>query len=197
MQDFWNKRYAEPAYAYGTDPNQFFKSQLDLLKPGRLFLPAEGEGRNAVYAILQGWEVIACDQSEEGMRKAEQLAARYGASIDYRVAEFGEMILAPNYFDCVALIYAHFPADKRRLYHKKAVNTLEPGGTLILEGFSKEQTGKPSGGPQNPDMLFSEAELRAEFAGLSFLKITSEEVELAEGEFHRGLASVVRLVGVK
>ncbi len=193
----WNQRYAEPEYAYGTDPNVFFKSQLDLLRPGRLFLPAEGEGRNAVYAMLQGWEVIACDQSEEGMKKAEQLAARYSLSIDYRVAEFGEMILAPNYFNCVGLIYAHFPAEFRKLYHKKVFNTLKPGGTIILEGFSKEQLGKNSGGPKSLDLLFSEAELRAEFDGMSSLKITTEEVELAEGKYHRGAASVVRLVGVK
>ncbi len=55
----WNQRYAEPEYAYGTDPNVFFKSQLDLLRPGRLFFAAAGEGRNAVYAMLQGREVIA------------------------------------------------------------------------------------------------------------------------------------------
>lgn len=45
--------------AYGTEPNAFFKAQLDQLTPGRLLLPAEGEGRNAVYAAKKGWEVAA------------------------------------------------------------------------------------------------------------------------------------------
>jgi hypothetical protein len=59
MIDFWNARYSAAEYAYGTEPNAFFKAQLDQLTPGRLLLPAEGEGRNAVYAAKKGWEVAA------------------------------------------------------------------------------------------------------------------------------------------
>ena len=50
MKDFWNKRYSEPEFVYGTEPNHFFAEQLDQLKPGKLILPADGEGRNAVFA---------------------------------------------------------------------------------------------------------------------------------------------------
>ena len=50
MKDFWNDRYGRAEYAYGKNPNVFFKEQLDLLPPGKILLPAEGEGRNAVYA---------------------------------------------------------------------------------------------------------------------------------------------------
>ena len=54
MKQFWNQRYSDKAYAYGTEPNAFFKSQLDQRPPGRILLPAEGEGRNAVYAATLG-----------------------------------------------------------------------------------------------------------------------------------------------
>ena len=74
MKDFWNQRYAEEEYAYGTEPNAFFKAQLDQRTPGRLLLPAEGEGRNAVYAAKKGWEVVAFDQSDAGQKKALKLA---------------------------------------------------------------------------------------------------------------------------
>ena len=70
MKDFWNQRYAADEYAYGTAPNAFFKAVLDPLPPGRILLPAEGEGRNAVYAAKLGWEVVAFDQSEGGQKKA-------------------------------------------------------------------------------------------------------------------------------
>ena len=63
MKDFWNERYGAPEYAYGTEPNVFFKQELDGLKPGRLLLPAEGEGRNGVYAAEKGWSVSAYDWS--------------------------------------------------------------------------------------------------------------------------------------
>jgi len=78
MIDFWNARYAAAEYAYGTEPNAFFKAQLDQLTPGRLLLPAEGEGRNAVYAAKKGWEVVAFDQSDAGQKKALKLAKETG-----------------------------------------------------------------------------------------------------------------------
>ncbi|HBQ61730.1 MAG TPA: SAM-dependent methyltransferase, partial [Balneolaceae bacterium] len=28
MKDFWNERYAESEYVYGTEPNKFFADQL-------------------------------------------------------------------------------------------------------------------------------------------------------------------------
>ena len=55
MKEFWNERYSQEAYAYGTEPNAFFKSRIDQLSPGKLLLPAEGEGRNAVYAATKGF----------------------------------------------------------------------------------------------------------------------------------------------
>ena len=50
--DFWNQRYASDEFVYGIHPNQFFKEFIDSQKPGKLLLPCEGEGRNAVYATI-------------------------------------------------------------------------------------------------------------------------------------------------
>ena len=51
MIDFWNDRYEKAAYAYGKEPNVFFKSIIDTIdNKGTALFPAEGEGRNAVYA---------------------------------------------------------------------------------------------------------------------------------------------------
>ena len=72
--DFWNERYAQKEFVYGTQPNTFFKEQLDKLDTGNILLPAEGEGRNAVFAASQGWDVLAFDISESGKKKAIQLA---------------------------------------------------------------------------------------------------------------------------
>ena len=51
MQDFWNNRYNQKDYAYGTQANQFFTKQIQNLQPGKALFPAEGEGRNAVYVV--------------------------------------------------------------------------------------------------------------------------------------------------
>ena len=81
MKEFWNERYYENGYAYGEEANIFFKEELLKLKPGNILLPAEGEGRNAVFAAKQGWEVEAFDISDVGKEKAIQLARKNGVNI--------------------------------------------------------------------------------------------------------------------
>jgi len=78
-KEFWDHRYSENEYAYGTEPNSYFKAFIDTHLPGKVLLPGEGEGRNAVYAALKGWEVTAIDQSIEGLKKATALAEKKGS----------------------------------------------------------------------------------------------------------------------
>lgn len=197
MRDFWNKRYADSAYAYGKIPNQFFKQELLKLNPNNILLPAEGEGRNAVFAAESGWSVTAFDYSDIAKEKALELAIEKNVEINYKVSNFENFPAARNSFACIALIYAHILPRERNLLHKKMVNYLEVGGTLILEGFSKEQINRNTGGPKILDMLYAEDELRSDFQELNIIKIETLEIELSEGEFHDGTASVVRLIAQK
>ena len=79
MKDFWNERYANEEFIYGTEPNDFFKQQLDKLQPGKLLLPAEGEGRNAVYAASKGWDVKAFDMSDKRQGKSLEIGKNEGS----------------------------------------------------------------------------------------------------------------------
>ena len=81
----WNKRYAQKEYFYGKQPNEFFRKQLLKFPPGRILLPAEGEGRNAVFAALSGWDVVAFDTSTEAKKKAEKLAKENKVQISYSI----------------------------------------------------------------------------------------------------------------
>jgi SAM-dependent methyltransferase len=196
MKDFWNARYSEATYAYGKTPNNFFAGELVARLPGRLLLPCEGEGRNAVYAAALGWEVRAFDLAEAGRDKALALAREAGARIEYEVAPHAEAHVEPGWADVAALIYAHVPADGRRDFHRRVARGLRPGGVLLLEGFEVGQLGRDSGGPKNEAMLFDEARLREDFAPeLAIDRLETTEVVLEEGRFHRGPARVIRLVG--
>lgn len=197
MNNFWNERYATVEYAYGTEPNLYFKEELGKLKPGKILFPAEGEGRNAVYAAKSGWEVTAFDPSAEGKRKAEILATKNNVKIRYLLESYETIDFPPKTFDCLVLIFAHMHPSKRTEYHRKLVSFLKPGGVLILEGFSKKQIHNNTGGPRDVNMLFSKEELEHDFAGLSEIKITELQTELSEGLFHQGTASVIRVFGVK
>lgn len=61
MKEFWNQRFSQDEYVYGTEPNEYLKEKLSLLLGGDILLPAEGEGRNAVFAAKTGWKVTAFD----------------------------------------------------------------------------------------------------------------------------------------
>ncbi|PLX13465.1 MAG: SAM-dependent methyltransferase [Marinilabiliales bacterium] len=203
MKDFWNSRYADKEYAYGTEPNNYFKQIIDGRKlGGRILLPAEGEGRNAVYAAKKGLEVFAFDISIEGKIKALKLAKNQNIKIAYEIGDFLKMPLKEDSFDAAALIFAHFPPNIISVYHKKIADLLKPGGIIILEGFSKRhfdlQLKNPSaGGPKNIDMLFSKTQISSDFKNFKVLDFEEKEVVLEEGIFHKGKAQVIRFCGVK
>ncbi|KOH42758.1 class I SAM-dependent methyltransferase [Sunxiuqinia dokdonensis] len=197
MSEFWNERFAADEYVYGTEPNAFFRQELKKLTPGKILLPGEGEGRNAVFAAQSHWQVTAFDSSVEGRKKAEQLAARQQVQLNYQIDSYDSIDLEAETFDCLALIYTHMPPGSRQAYHRKLSTFLKVGGTVILEGFSKAQIHNNTGGPGNVDMLFSTEELQADFAGFASIDITETDVELSEGPFHQGTAQVIRLVAVK
>ena len=202
MKAFWDERYSHSEYAYGEQPNEFLKAQLENFPEGAILFPAEGEGRNSVYAARSGWQASAFDQSVEGQKKAIQLAEKNGVTIDYIVNSFQDLPYLPGQFDAVGLFYAHFPAENRQAFHRQLADFLRPGGVIILEGFSKKNLeylarNSAVGGPREIQMLFSTDEIRADFAGFEILQLAEEEVELNEGLYHKGTGSVVRFVGRK
>jgi 2-polyprenyl-3-methyl-5-hydroxy-6-metoxy-1,4-benzoquinol methylase len=193
--DYWDARYEAEAYAYGTEPNVYFRRQLDALPPGRLLLLAEGEGRNAVYAARKGWQVTAIDFSNEARAKAQRLAASQGVRLDYRVEDLLDLAwqqLAT--YDAIGLIYAHFPAAERQAVHAAVAASLAPGGHLILEAFNPRQLGLSSGGPRTAELLYEPATLARDFTGLTLLENHEAMLVLHEGSFHAGPAQVVRLL---
>ena len=202
QQNFWDQRYADEHYAYGTLPNDYLKEKSAELRPGKILLPAEGEGRNAVFMAKLGWEVEAFDQSTAGKNKALLLAEHNDVKISYTISDVENIRYPENSFDALALIFAHFPIEQRRNYHRKLRSFLKPGGHLIIEGFSKKQAtfqqlNPKSGGPRDVGMLHDLEELKEDFNDFEFIEATEEKVVLAEGEFHQGEASVIRIFALK
>ncbi|MBN1446968.1 MAG: class I SAM-dependent methyltransferase [Bacteroidetes bacterium] len=194
MKEFWNQRYREPQYAYGTSPNMFFRMQLKTLSPGKLYLPGEGEGRNAVHAAREGWDVHAVDYSVEAKRKALALAADAGVSISYTVADITSYRLPAKNFDAAASVFLHLPKEQRRLTHAAMEHTLKSGGTLILEAFAKEQLSRDTGGPKQSELLYATDELIQDFSRMEIVHQFAGEADILEGRYHTGPSAVVRLV---
>ena len=200
--DRWNDRYSIDEFAYGVYPNEYFKEQLEKLTVGKILFPAEGEGRNAVFAAKLGWTVSAFDISIEGKNKAIRLAENNKVTIDYQIGELQTLNYDSEQFDAIALIYAHFPADIKSLYHKTLDKYLRKNGLVIFEAFSKSHLdyiakNEKVGGPKDIAMLFSIDELKSDFTNYEIIELEEKEIELNEGLFHNGKGSVIRFVGRK
>jgi SAM-dependent methyltransferase len=191
---FWDRRFAEEGYAYGEEPNRYLCEELGRLDPGSLLMPAEGEGRNAVWAAAAGWMVHAFDTSTVGRDKALAMARRRGVEITYDIRSVADDLSdLEGRFDAVGLVFMHLPGAVRRAAHRALARCLRPGGTLILEAFAKEQLERGTGGPREPELLYDVDELRGDFETLRVQSLERREVELAEGRYHLGVASVIRL----
>jgi 2-polyprenyl-3-methyl-5-hydroxy-6-metoxy-1,4-benzoquinol methylase len=198
----WDDRYRTTEFAYGIQPNNYLKEQLENLDAGTILFPAEGEGRNAVFAAKLGWTVSAFDISTEGKKKALQLAEANKVTIDYQVGELQALNYSSEQFDAIALIYAHFPASIKSLYHKTLNKYLRKNGVIIFEAFSKKHLdyiakNEKMGGPKDTASLFSVDEIKYDFADYEIIELAEKEIELSEGMFHNGKGSVIRFTGRK
>lgn len=195
--DNWNERYRSEEYAYGKLPNGFFKEFIDSHQPGNILLPAEGEGRNAVYAARQGWDVVAFDFSTEGRNKALKLAAEAGVIIQYEMFDLTDFRFEKDSFDAVGLFFVHMASPIRAAVHRKLVEYLKPGGYIILEAFNKRQIYNATGGPNDVSLLFSLTELEGDFHDLE-IHVLEELIQHYEtGLFHRGESETIRLLARK
>jgi SAM-dependent methyltransferase len=202
MNQKWDERYKDNEFAYGTEPNVFFKEWLLKFEPGKILMPADGEGRNGVFAAQLNWNVTSFDLSAEGQQKALKLAKENNVSLDYIVGDLEQLEFEKNSFDAIGLIYAHFSAETKSKLHKKLNDYLKPSGIVIFEAFSKrhldlKKANPKVGGPDNSNDLFSTAEILADFEKFEILYLEEEEIVLNEGKFHVGTGSVIRFVGKK
>lgn len=196
-REFWDARYGEAEFIYGTAPNAYLASQAKRFAAGQTALvPGDGEGRNSVWLASLGLAVVAVDLSAAGVAKGKRLAEERGVSVDFVCADLTAWQWPVGEFDVVAAIYLHLPCELRPRLHAAMVATLKPGGLLVIEAFTPDQLPLQvqygSGGPNRVDMLFTAELLRADFAGCEPLELAEARIELAEGAKHSGPSAVVR-----
>lgn len=197
MHNQWDYRYSSPEYIYGKEPNFFFKEFIDRYPSGKILLPAEGEGRNAVYAAKKGWQVDAFDTSREGMAKALRLASQHGVTINYFIHDIYKKSDLKDDYDAIALIFAHLHSSERRPVHRYLAGKLKKGGYLILNAFAREQLQLNTGGPKDIEMLYSLNEIKEDFNMLDILIAEHKRINLDEGRFHSGMSENILILAKK
>jgi hypothetical protein len=196
----WDQRFAHEHFAYGKEPNVWLKSVVSTLSPepnpAALF-PADGEGRNAVWAASEGWEATVFDLSAEGGKKCDLLAEEHGVKVAYEVDDLVLRDFATNHYALIACSWFHTPPAVRKKHMPRMLHALALGGHFVMEGYHKTQLNFSSGGPKSFDLLFDLDEVLAELTGpdapsMEVIHAAVEETVLDESDLHRGPAAVVR-----
>ena len=191
----WDARYAEPGWAFGTEPNDFLREQVAHLPAGgRVLCLAEGEGRNAVWLAERGFDVTGIDLASLGLEKAQRLAAERGVRLTTEVADLATYDLGVAAWDGIVSIFAHVPPDVRRRVHAQVPTALKPGGVLLLEAYRPDQLGRGTGGPPDDARMLTLERLRPELGTLEWVLAREVERDVVEGRYHPGRASTVQLV---
>jgi SAM-dependent methyltransferase len=192
---FWDDRYSSAEYVYGTEPSDFLAERYAELPPGgEILCLADGEGRNGVFLASRGMRVTAVDSSAVGLAKAERLAAERGVALTTVVADLSVWDVGEARWDGVVSIWAHLPAPIRAELQPRLARALRPGGVLLLEHYHPRQVGYGTGGPADPTMMLTLAELDAAFAGWTRLHTFEGERIVIEGSGHGGNSYVTQAI---
>lgn len=180
----WDSRYAGTDLLWSAGPNRFLVSELEGLPPGRALDLACGEGRNALWLAEQGWQATGVDFSAVAVERARAIAAERGLAAVFEQADVLAYEPPAAAFDLVIVFYLQLPAAERARALSAAARALAPGGTLLVVGHDLINRTIGSGGPQDPAVLFTPADVVADAcAGLTVEKAerVGRPVETAAG----------------
>jgi SAM-dependent methyltransferase len=196
---FWDSRYAEETYLFGTEPNAFLAREGWRLQPGRHALAvADGEGRNGVWMAERGLAVTSIDVSPRGTQKARALAEARGVKLDIRTIDVTAFDMGEAAFDAVVAIFIQFaPPGTREELFARMTRALKPGGLLYLQGYRPEQVDYGTGGPPYREHMYTMDLLQAQFGHLEWLHSASYDAPVHEGRGHDGMSALIELVARK
>ena len=191
-QHTWNQRFAADHYVFGEAPNAYLKSQAAHLVPGTALAVADGEGRNGVWLAQQGLEVDAFDFSENALRKAQALAQSRQVAVNWVYSDWQSFGWRPAHYNNVVGIFFQFATpEERSTLFARMLDSLKPGGTLIIQGYTPRQLDFNTGGPGKLAHLYDESLMLDAFGELDILDLRTYEAEMAEGTGHQGMSGLL------
>jgi len=158
----WDSFYKKRNHAFGKEPVAFLKEHLRNLRKGRAFVPAMGEGRNAIFLAKSGFKVDGVDLSSVAVDRAVEEALAQKTSIKGVVADLFQYQYQKETYDLVfvSLFYAAPLVPKFK-------SILKRGGFLMM--YLKLDTGKPSRKNSPDDFLVRASELKSDVADLELV----------------------------
>jgi SAM-dependent methyltransferase len=126
---------------------------------GRALDVCAGQGRNAVFLAIQGWDVAAVDVSDEGLAIARRGAERAGVHIRTVLSSNDVFDFGAAQWDLIVMTYAPVPLTAPS-YVQRLRDALRPGGLIVIESFASDATED-----ERTPVDIDPADLRRAFAG--------------------------------
>jgi SAM-dependent methyltransferase len=162
----WDDRYRATELIWGTKPNRWVERELADLPPGSAVDLACGEGRNALWLAARGWQVSGVEFSAVALDKARALESRQDPAAPRVTWVLGD---ARTYrpvepVDLVLICYLHLAPDQWQAALTGAAQALAADGTLLVIGHDRTNIADGTGGPQDPTVLCTAAEVASDAA---------------------------------
>jgi SAM-dependent methyltransferase len=175
----WDSRYDQTDLMWSQGPNQWIEQVTAELPPGKALDLAAGEGRNAIWLASRGWEATALDFSAVALERAARIASeRLGDGATRFTTQCEDLFTYspdPRAYDLVIVVYLQVAANQRTRVMRAAAEAVAPGGTLVVTAHDTENAAAGHGGPQDPAVLYSSADVTADIDGAG---LTVQRAEL-------------------
>jgi SAM-dependent methyltransferase len=134
---YWEERYRSHSGDHRAEPNGQLVTEAADLPPGTALDAGCGEGADAIWLALRGWQVTAVDISATALGHARQHAMTLGIDIADRIDWIeGDLTTwkpQREHYDLVTSQYVH-PTGPFDALAASLAAAVAPGGTLLIVG---------------------------------------------------------------
>jgi SAM-dependent methyltransferase len=136
-KDYWEAHWEEAAhreYDRGLLPNPYLAREIGDLPVGTALDAGCGEGAEAIWLAVTGWQVTAADISAAALDRARRRAGEGERAAEIEWVEADVSVWEPDCrFDLVMTHYAH-PSIGQLAFYERIAEWVAPGGTLLIVG---------------------------------------------------------------
>ncbi len=176
----WDRRYDQAELVWSATPNMWVEEVTRDLPPGRVLDLAAGEGRNALWLAERGWRATAVDFSRVALDRAAGLAVeRLGPAADRFDTECADLLVyrpRARAYDLVLVVYLQVVATERTQMLRAAADAVAPGGRLLVVAHDSDNLERGYGGPPDPAVLYSAADVTSDLVGTGLAVERAEQV---------------------
>jgi len=199
-RDDWVEIYFDHVYSrpvsgnpaqdgFNSAPSTLLVKATKQLIPGKALDVGMGQGRNAVYLALQGWDVTGFDISQKALEASQLNAEKAGVRIKTIKSSYDKFDFGKEKWDLIVVIFAWAPVSDSD-FVSKLYTALRRDGRIVFEHFTDD-----SERPQpNPTRTLQSGELRTLFRDFQ-LELYEEEEGI--GDYGGPGSKLVRMVAQK